>query len=35
MHYGSLDIQSLFSPEDKTALVNGGSRGIGHMISRD
>jgi len=31
MHDDSLDVQSPFSLEGKTALVTGGSRGIGHM----
>jgi len=34
MSDSSLDIQSLFSLEGKVALVTGGSRGIGYMITQ-
>jgi NAD(P)-dependent dehydrogenase (short-subunit alcohol dehydrogenase family) len=34
MPHKSLDIQTLFSLEGKVALVTGGSRGIGYMISQ-
>ena len=34
MSVNSLDIQRLFSLEGKVALVTGGSRGIGYMISQ-
>jgi NAD(P)-dependent dehydrogenase (short-subunit alcohol dehydrogenase family) len=34
MSNNSLDLQSLFSLEGKVALVTGGSRGIGYMISQ-